>query len=484
MNKVVHSPDKQKFLFLNPPAPVPVIRDYYCSKTSRSNYLFPPIDFVMQSGLLYQYYDLFFIDAVRDKLSEEKAIAAIEEINPHIIFFLAGAVNYPADINFISKLDISGRILIASGDLFLSEPQRWLEKFSFIDAIVLDFTNNDTLYYIKGTYHLIRNMVYRTDTDIIVESRKGNAQNTIDLPVPIHELFINRSYRFPFSRHHKFSVVLTDFGCLYKCRFCVMASLPYRFRTKNTILEEFNYLYQLGVREFFWLNQTFGIKKEQALEILEEMEAFVPHFSWTAFCRPDIVDETLISGMKNAGCHTIIFGVESGSEDILKKYRKGYTSEQVKSAFALCRKYKIKTVGTFILGLPGETEHTIRKTISLSRDLGCDFASFHVAVPRAGTELRKESIKTGLINREDFSMDQSGSDINFVPDSLSQNDLLRLKRKAVLGFYLRPRYLLKRLLSIKSFYQGLNMAYQAVFLIIHNVRQKPLKEKGETFTVK
>ena len=469
--------DRKNLLFLNPPAPVPVIRDYYCSKTSRTNHLFPPIDFIMQSGALCLEYDLHFIDAVRDKLTETGTIEAIEIIDPQVVFFLAGAVNHPSDIEFVAKLHKPDRIFIGTGDIFISEPKTWLEKFPFISAIPLDFTNNDILCYLKGEHHLIQRMAYRTDPGNIVEACHSVPSKTIDLPVPRHDLFLDKRYRFPFSRHHKFSVILTDFGCPYKCSFCVMASLPYRCRAKDMIIDELNRLHKLEIREFFWVNQTFGIKKNQSVEILKQMEKFSPLFSWTAFSRPDVVDETLIAGMKKAGCHTIILGVESGSEEILERYKKDYTLDQVKDAFALCRRHRIRTVGTFILGLPEETEETVRQTISLSRKIGCDFASFHVAVPRSNTDLRKEAIKTGRISREDYSMDQSGSYISFVPKGMDRSALIRLKKKAVLGFYLRPGYLLRQLLSIRNIYEGFNMILQALFLIINNDGNKPVQKK-------
>lgn len=473
----VRSHGKPVFLFLNPPAPVPVIRDYYCSKTSRSNYHFPPIDFVMQSGLLHADYSLHFIDAVRDMLSEIETIAAIERINPHVIFFLAGAVNYPADIEFVSKLNKPDRIFIGTGDIFLSEPKTWLLRFSFIDAVALDFTNQDILCFLQGKYSLIQRMAYRKNLHNIVEINTERPSTIIDVPTPRHELFLNNRYRFPFSRHRNFSVILTDFGCPYLCSFCVMASLPYRYRFTDSVLDELKYLHRLGVRELFWMNQTFGINKEKTLEVLDKMEKFYPSFSWTTFSRPDLIDDVLISSMKRAGCHTIIFGVESGSEEILKRNRKGYTIKQAKSAFALCRKHKIRTVGTFILGLPGETEETIRKTISLSREIGCNFASFHIAVPRSATELRMEAVRTGKIDKEDFTMDQSGEYISLTPDGLSRGSLLKLKKKAVLSFYLRPGYLLRHLLSIRNIYEGLNMTYQVFYLIFSSIYPKIKQQK-------
>lgn len=467
---------RRKLLFLNPPAPVVVIRDYYCSKTSRSNYIFPPIDFVMQSGILGEDFQLAFIDAIRDRLSNAATSLQIETLNPDVIFFLAGAINYPADLQFLETLTRPGRVLIGSGDIFLSAPGEWLKRHPFLDAIALDFTNSDIRNYLRGDDQLIKRMAYRATSGEVREILGEATAAPIKAGLPRHALFLAGGYRFPFAKQQRFSVFLTDFGCPFHCRFCVMPSLPYRYRVTSEALTELRSLHELGVYELFWMNQTFGIRKDDTLKLLAEMRNFTPRFSWTAFCRPDLLaDEKLLTAMAQAGCHTIIIGVENGSDEILKKYRKEYSLAQIKDALALCRKHGIRTVGTFILGLPGETIATIQATALLARNIGCDFASFHVAVPRAATKMRQEAVRAGKINDDDFAMDQAGSYITLCPDGIDQATLLALRREAVRKFYLRPGFLLRQLMQKRSWYELRNMLYQGFFLIFGealNLRKK------------
>ncbi|HAW51128.1 MAG TPA: hypothetical protein DCX54_02195 [Flavobacteriales bacterium] len=431
----------------------------------------------MQSGILAEDYQLDFIDAVRDRLSTSATVKQVEKINPDIIFFLAGAVCYQTDLDFIKCLAKPDRIMVGSGDIFLADPKNWLEKYPFINALSMDFTNHDIKHYLQGRYEKIERMAYRlpgTGEIFAINSEKPNTQ--LEVGVPQQQLFIHPSYRFPFARHPKFTIFLTDFGCPFSCSFCVMSSLPYRFRNNTEALKELQLLHSLGVRELFWLNQTFGIKRDDTLQLLTEMAQFTPRFSWTTFCRPDQLDDQLLSKMKEAGCHTVIIGVESGSDKILKMYNKGYTATQVRAAFDLCRTHKIQTVGTFVLGLPGETVETIKATSRLARKIGCDFASFHTAVPRAGTELRANAIASGDIDGADFLMDQAGSYIAMTPKDLDPETLMALKRKAVLGFYLRPGYLLKQLFKPRSWYELNNVIHQGASLILNGLglRKKKL----------
>jgi len=467
---------RKKLLFLNPPAPVTVIRDYYCSKTSRSNYLFAPIDFVMQSGILGEDFQLSFIDAIRDRLSTAETTAQVAALAPDVIFFLAGAINYPADLEYLATLANPGRVLIGSGDIFLTTPSDWLRRHPFLAAVALDFTNADLRHYLRGDYQLIQRMAYRTATGEIRENLTATTTAPIQVGLPHHELFLSASYRFPFAKRQRFSVFLTDLGCPFHCRFCVMPSLPYNYRENSEALTELRALHQLGVHELFWMNQTFGVRKTDTLQLLAEMKNFTPRFSWTAFCRPDLLaDEKLLTAMAQAGCHTIIIGVENGSEEILRQYRKEYNLAQIKGALALCRKQGIRTVGTFILGLPGETVATIRATSDLARSIGCDFASFHVAVPRAATKMRQEAVLAGKISDDDYAMDQAGSYISLCPDGIDQATLLALRREAVRRFYLRPGFLLRQLLQRRSWYELSNMLYQGFHLIFGealNLRKK------------
>ncbi len=442
-----------------------VIRDYYCSKTSRSNYLFPPMDFVMQSGVLGNDFELSFIDAVRDRLTEAETTARVAAIQPGTIFFLAGAVNFPHDLDFMRTLSAAGRKLVGSGDIFLSSPSRWLHDYPFLDAVALDFTNHDISAFLQGHYSKIRRMAYLSPAGDIVEVCDPPDHSPIRIGIARHQLFASKRYRFPFAKSVRFSVFLTDFGCPFSCSFCVMASLPYRHRPNQEVLAELHELHRLGIYELFWMNQTFGVRRGPALSLLSAMAEFAPKFSWTAFCRPDLLDEELLLSMKNAGCHTIIIGVENGSDEILSRYQKGYTLAQSQAAFALCQRHRMRTVGTFILGLPGETETTIRETSRLAQKIGCDFASFHIAVPRAATQLRQDAVQSGKIAAHDFAMDQSGAFITLSPDTVDHKKLLSLKRQAVLGFYLRPGFLMRQLLQKRSLYEWSNMLHQGFFLI-------------------
>lgn len=444
---------QMKILLLNPPGEKLYIRDYYCSKVSKSNYLFQPIDLTILSGRLTERFEVKLIDAIADSLTPVDCLGAVESFSPDVVISLIGSVCLEEDIRCLESLKKDGRKILISGDAVLENPAGALKQYPFIDAVVLDFTSADPIAFIDGDFGRITSMVYRVGRKVVDTGYKRPGNEEYTLPIPTHELFTSKNYRFPFVKHKDFATVLTDYGCPFKCTFCVMSTLGYRYRTTANVLDEFASLQRLGKKELFIFDQTFGIYKKRALELCRGMESAGFGFGWVCYSRVDVVDGELLSAMKGAGCHTIMFGVESASEEILKKYHKGYTKAQIRDAFRHCKASGIRTVGTFILGFPDDTEDTINETIEFLKEIDCDFASFNVAVPRMNTGLRQEAIREGLIDSDLEVMDQTGSSIAMPTKYLTREQVQELKKRAVRQFYLRPSYLWKRLKSVSSFYE-------------------------------
>jgi radical SAM superfamily enzyme YgiQ (UPF0313 family) len=174
------------------------------------------------------------------------------------------------------------------------------------------------------------------------------------------------------------------------------------------------------------------------------------NFGWVAFYRVDLVRPEMLELMKRAGCHTLMFGIESASEKLLKDYQKNIRLDAIRKALALCRKMGIRTVGTFILGFPEETAADIEATIKFSLELPLDYSSFNLPVPRSKTSFRSESIESGVIDAGTLVMDQSGKHTTMGNKYLTAGQLFELRNIAIKRFYLRPMYLLRRLLTIRT----------------------------------
>jgi anaerobic magnesium-protoporphyrin IX monomethyl ester cyclase len=187
------------------------------------------------------------------------------------------------------------------------------------------------------------------------------------------------------------------------------------------------------------------------------------------FTRPDLLlRDNLAEHLKRAGCHTAILGVESASREILKAYKKDYDLEQIQEAFKLCRRIGLRTVATFIIGLPEDSRETIQATIRFARRLDPDFVSYNVAVPRQSTPLRKEASERSLLVPE-AEMDQSGATASMATQFLGTDEVVQMKKRAIRDFYLRPSYLFRRMISVRSSYELLAQIREGLALIGKNL---------------
>ncbi|MDD4979714.1 MAG: radical SAM protein [Candidatus Omnitrophica bacterium] len=440
---------RKKVLLLNPPGEKRYIRDYYCSKVSKAWYIYPPVDLLILSGILYEQFDVRVIDAIVRKTPVKKCLEEIKDFSPDAIIFLTGAVSKGEDLEFIKKIKQHSSVLaVASGDYLLEKGSVLLRKEKALDAILLDFTSSDIVSYLNNPLQQLSTIIQRADGNIM-DSDRVRQNGEFSIPIPRHELFLNKRYTYPFIRKYPFATVLTDYGCPFKCPFCVMASIGYKYRPVDNVLSEISYLDRLGVKEIYFADQTFGANRIRTLGLLNAMARQYPKLGWVCFSRVDITDEEMLKAMKEAGCHTIIYGIESGNKDILKRF-KGIGKERMRQAIRLCKKYKIRVVGTFIIGLPGETEESIRDTITFFKECDFDYISFNIAIPRANTELRREAIRDNLWLSEHDDMDQSGTYAVMGTGHMSKEEVFFWRRQAVKEFYLRPVYLFKRLFSVKS----------------------------------
>jgi radical SAM superfamily enzyme YgiQ (UPF0313 family) len=169
---------------------------------------------------------------------------------------------------------------------------------------------------------------------------------------------------------------------------------------------------------------------------------------WTCFTRPDRIDADLARRMAQKGCHTAIMGVETAKPETLLAMRKGFTPEQARVAFAACHAAGISTVATIIVGLPGEGPADVENTMRLILEMDPDYLSVHTAVPRAGTGLRQGMAASGLVPEGCEAMDQSGEECVLASDSMSAEEILRLRRACNRRFYARPRYLARTALRL------------------------------------
>ena len=303
---------------------------------------------------------------------------------------------------------------------------------------------------------------YKDENNNIIRNISSQRKRVeeISIGIPPHDIFPLEKYECSFIRRKPFATVLTDYSCPYRCTFCIMSTLGFKYRSVPDVIGELDYLKERGIKEIYFADQTFGANKKTTRNLLEQMKEKDYGFSWVCFSRADTINDSNIGLMKATGCHTIIFGVEFGNDENLEATKKDLVTSQIDSVIDLCRAHGIRTVGTFMLGDATHTVEDLQDIVDYSTSLELDFASFNVYVPRVDDHLKslKDLDAVGCY-------DQSGAEVKSFSPNISDDVLAAYHRLARRRFYLRPGYLLRRLAMVKTFVEFKILVRESFYLL-------------------
>lgn len=465
----------EEVLLLNPPWEMPYFRDLYCSASTKASYIWQPTDLVVLSGIISREYQVRVIDAIGERLSIQETLNRALETDLKAVVFLIASGTEEHDLRLVQAIkEVQPNVkLIANGGVALYEHERLLKENPFLDAVLLDFTTDDILHYLRKEWAKIKSMAYRWQEGVACKGPDRESK-FFSCSVPRHELFPQDKYRVPGGIKKKFASVLTSYGCAFNCHFCTYTNNALGFKTRELqeTFAELSRIKELGFKEFFLRDASFFPRRSHAKKLCQWMIENNLGLRWMCNARVDTVDEDSLRLMRDAGCHTIFFGVESGDDEVLVKQSKKISKDQIRKAFGLCDDLGIRTGAFFIFGLVGESEETMQKTIDFAKELNCYIASFNIAMPLEGTSLREQALEEGKISEAQKGMDISSFDAISLTDNLSPEMILKYKTKAIREFYLRPSYLFDRLRKTKSTHELCSAFIDGFSLIYSSLRRK------------
>jgi len=199
--------------------------------------------------------------------------------------------------------------------------------------------------------------------------------------------------------------VQTRRGCPMDCSYCSTASIEGRILRKRTIenvVDWIGRLRRLGVRQFYFVDNTFNLPPSYATALCNTMAEASLDIKWRCILYPHRVDEALVAAMAAAGCFEVSIGSESGSDEILKKFNKRFHHSDVEQASKLLKKHRIKQMGFLMLGAPGETRSSVEESLAFADSLGFDMLKISIGIRiYPGTALAGEALRAGIINPGD-----------------------------------------------------------------------------------
>jgi len=336
-------------------------------------------------------------------------------------------------------------------------------------------TEMDVIVIGEGDYALVRladgvppsqigDLAFKQDGEIIVNCEvdrhgryriEGVIGDLDGLPYPDFSVFDSAKYP-PISRlfydASPVGFIETSRGCRARCVFCCKGAYGSQWRSKSPkrVVDEMEWMLGEGFREIEIVDDSFTTDPDRAVAVCREIILRKLEFPWC--CRNGLrvnnVDQEFFRLARRAGLHLIAFGFETGNRKLLAQIKKGTTIEQGRRAARWAKQAGITVMGYFLMGLPGETEGTLRETIDFACSLPIDFVKYNLTIPLPGTplhEIWKDRMK--VTNWGQYNFHRPPRDLYEHPN-LDWDTLEAYLRKGYRRFYLRPGFLLGQLTRI------------------------------------
>lgn len=263
-------------------------------------------------------------------------------------------------------------------------------------------------------FNNIKGLAYKDNGTIRVNEPRELIENIDSLPFPAWHLMPPEKYHIApvlaSSDRSPLAPIMSTRGCPYLCKYCashITWRRKLRFRSPEKVVDEIEMLMNdFGVKSIHFADDNFTFYRDHAVAVCNEIIERNLDITWGCpnGVRADRVDKDLLLLMKKAGCNMLSFGIESGSQEILKNIKKALALSKVPSVIKNAKDCGITTFGFFVLGLPGETRETIRETIDFSKNIALDRAWFFIFAPLPGSELFDEWVKGKNLSEIDWGL--------------------------------------------------------------------------------
>lgn len=453
----------KKIYLIYPPSPV-MNREDRCQQPTDDLIVIPPLpptDLLYLASIARQ---KGFEPIVRDYSffgeDFEKFEADLVAMQPEYILVNAATPTLENDLralNIAKDLFGDSIVTIAKGAHFSFLAKETMQTHDFID-IALCSECELTFGEILNGLNLseINGICYRDDVEIIETQKRPFNDNLDLLPYPARDLIDNSLYIRP-DNGQKQAVIKVSRGCPYHCFFCLATPLNGRVVRKrspeNIIGEIKECVEKYDIKNFIFWSDIFNLDKDWVRELCLKIIESKLKITFSTNTRADSADIETIKLMKKAGCRLVSIGIESGSQYMLDKMGKKITLNQVKKTVKSFKKYGIQIYAYYVIGLPWETRETVEQTLDFAKSLNTEYVSFYTAAALVGTRFY-DYVENNSLGELNYDRPYYYPSVR--THSLSMQDIFELHKQLVRRYYLRPSYILKMLLSIRSFVQFKN----------------------------
>jgi len=339
--------------------------------------------------------EVIILDYIVSKYTPEKLKASLDAFKPDVVGATSVTMNFFGAVRIIQdvKRHNPDIITMMGGPHVSFDVTGTFSGYPELDLIVIG-EGEQTLAELVPVltspeeWEQIKGIAFRKGDKIVITPERELIHDLDSLPLPARHLLPMSRYLalgFPVS-------IITSRGCPNKCIFCLgrrMVGFKGRYRTPKLVVDEIEQILTYGFNRINIADDLFTANKQRVMALCEEIMNRGVKFAWSAFARVNTVDVEILSVMKEAGCDSVSFGIESGNQEMLKRVQKGITLDQAKEAVKACKQAGLRTHASFMVGLPGESPQTLMDSRRFAEELDIEHG-YHFLSPFPGTTIREE----------------------------------------------------------------------------------------------
>ena len=419
----------------------------------------PPLSLMYVAALMEREdVEVEIIDMDAERLSYDETLRRLDRFSPDLLGFTTTTASFHPVLRWIRKFKAdTGLPTLIGGEHLRLYPHETMTH-QCIDYCIIGEAELPLPFFIRAfrdrlPFDGIRSLGFRRDGRVVIDRTLQMLDNIDAVPFPARHLIRNELYENIMMRRKNFTAMISSRGCPFRCAFCCQNQQKYRARSPENFVDEIELnLKRFGIRDFDIYDSTFTADRKRVIAICDEIRRRKLDVGFTARSRVDVVNREMIDSLRRAGCHAIMYGIESSNEEILRRMNKGISREQVMATVDYTRRSGIESLGFFLFGFPGETRSTIEETIRFSLELPLDYAQYTVLWQLPETEIYSYYRERGLEDYwAEYTLDETKERlIELIDTEVSREECLAYVTSAYRRFYFRPRIILKRVRNLRS----------------------------------
>lgn len=258
----------------------------------------------------------------------------------------------------------------------------------------------------------VKGIIYRSGTEVNFTGYRDKGLELDGLPFPAYEKLAGfpSSYMLPIFNYPKTpnTSCISSRGCPYACSYCDRSVFrrSFRYNSATYLYEHLRYLRErFGIRHINFYDDQFTFNRQRVEEFTGMMIERPLGMTFNCAVRAEHIDRELLVRMRSAGCWMMSLGIETGDEELLAQHRQNADLEGLAEKILMIKAAGLRTKGLLMMGLPGETEASIRRSMKYVFSLPIDDFNLAKFTPFPGSPIYENIHELGEFEEDWEKMD-------------------------------------------------------------------------------